>query len=199
MAYKHNIPQPADELRFSQADILNNFQAIETVFEKNHGGFGTNIEGKHKFVQMNIQGAVGTSVGDQVVLGVQLGAFSGIPELYFRGENNGPVRNITEGLNNTTAIGPGWYRTASGTLVKWGIVNVPAAAATYNSAFIVAANIPPFATTPSMFISPIDPTPQLGIEINLVNLTGNVNNLNFSFVTTVTPAGYVANILAIGT
>ena len=53
MAYQNNIPQASDQINKSQADILNNFAAIQTLIDANHVGFAnpTN-QGKHNFVSL---------------------------------------------------------------------------------------------------------------------------------------------------
>ena len=39
MAYNQNIPQPADQLKNSQPQLLANFQEINTILDVNHVGF----------------------------------------------------------------------------------------------------------------------------------------------------------------
>jgi hypothetical protein len=57
MAYKNNIPQPTDFLSVSQADLLNNFSALQTLIDINHVDFASSDQGKHKWVTFPVQGS----------------------------------------------------------------------------------------------------------------------------------------------
>lgn len=58
MAYQANIPQPTDLLSQSQSDLLNNFQALQTLIDINHVDFASGDQGKHKWVTFPVQAAI---------------------------------------------------------------------------------------------------------------------------------------------
>jgi hypothetical protein len=58
VAYNPNIPQPSDLLSQSQQDILNNFQAIQTLVDVNHVDFASSDQGKHKWITFPSQAAI---------------------------------------------------------------------------------------------------------------------------------------------
>lgn len=54
MAFNANIPQPNDVIAISQADLLNNFAAINTYVNVNHVAFNNADQGKHAQVQFPV-------------------------------------------------------------------------------------------------------------------------------------------------
>lgn len=117
MAYNSSIPQATDIPATSQADLLANFQAIKQLIDVNHATFSHANEGKHNLVSFPVQAALPTTAVGEVALFSRTSAFSGIPELCVRFENNGAVSEFTSGLAATN----GWTRLPSGILLKWGI------------------------------------------------------------------------------
>lgn len=117
MAYNQNIPQPADQLKNSQPQLLANFQEINTLVNVNHIGFNLGDEGKHKFLQMPEQVAAPVTNASEIALFSIVGAISGVTELNFKRSGN-PLTSIpfTEGLLAT----PGWTILPCGLVVKWG-------------------------------------------------------------------------------
>ncbi len=75
MAYNQNIPQPADQLKNSQAELLENFAQIKTLIDINHETFGSANEGKHRFINLTNQ----TAVGDVASAANQISIFERVP------------------------------------------------------------------------------------------------------------------------
>ena len=208
MAYNSNIPQPTDRLKISQADLLANFQEIDTLISANHGTFGTASQGKHKFLQMPEQTGVITTAAFEAGLYSKVGVTSTTTEAVFKRENNGVEIFFTEGSLNTTASESGWARFANGSLVKWGLTSSAPAAAntagipTYTVTFPVAANIPVFATVPIVFTENTNATtPGAGyIPSLLFTRTGTgQTTTGFDISKAVTGAPITIRFLAIGT
>lgn len=122
MAYNQNIPQPADQLKNSQPQLLANFQEINTLINANHVGFNLGDEGKHKFLQMPQQANNPATNNTEIGLVCLQGAISNIPELNFVRNNNGDNIPFTEGLLAT----PGWTIMPCGLVVKWGTITINA-------------------------------------------------------------------------
>lgn len=57
MTFQSNIPLSTDLISVSQTDIKNNFQSIGTTFPVNHVDFNDSGAGKHKYVEMPVQGS----------------------------------------------------------------------------------------------------------------------------------------------
>lgn len=127
MAYNANIPQPGDQLKNSQPQILANFQEINTALAVNHVGFNVADQGKHKFIQMPQQGANPTTAATEYAMFTKAGLFSGSTETLLRKPNNGTTVNITEKRLSAT---DGWYQLPSGIIVKYQKVDIPLAAST---------------------------------------------------------------------
>lgn len=116
MPYNINIPQPTDKLSQSQADILSNFQAINTLVSVNHGTFGAADEGKHKFVQLPQQGSDTTTAAAEVALYAKNDTDTGNTELFFRRPSNGAVISTTA----ASFTANGWTMLPSGIMLQWG-------------------------------------------------------------------------------
>jgi len=89
MSFDPQIPQPNDFLSDSQAEILNNFQSLDTIFGINHYEFSSAINsGKHSVIQMpeNLPPATGS---DEGALYTAVGLNPGETNLWFRAENSG--------------------------------------------------------------------------------------------------------------
>ncbi len=139
MAYNNSIPQPTDQLSQSQADILNNFIAIQTLIGVNHVNFNAGGQGKHNFIEMPVQNPVPVTGAGEVGLYCQTSALTGVPELVFSHQNAAGIAEFTSCL----AAVAGWARLPSGILLKWGS-STQTGAAVIN--FTVAANTPVFNT-----------------------------------------------------
>ena len=98
MSYNANIPQPNNLLSQSQDDILNNFQAIQTLVGINHVNFGGADQGKHKWVTFPSQGAI-PPAGSGFLAG-ELGLYNAVnatttqQELYVNKTNQATVVQV---------------------------------------------------------------------------------------------------------
>ncbi len=80
MAYNENIPQPTDQLKNSQNQLLENFLALQALLDVNHelGTFDSPVvgdTGKHKFVNLTNQ----TAVGDAAAAANEMTIFERVP------------------------------------------------------------------------------------------------------------------------
>lgn len=119
MAYNSAIPQATDFISTSQQDILNNFSAINTFVNVNHVAFNGADQGKHLYLQMP-EHAAPTTGGNEAGLYANVGATSGVTELYFRREGNGASIAFTEATAPNSNLSAGWTRLPSGVVIKWG-------------------------------------------------------------------------------
>lgn len=116
MPYNANIPQATDTLNDSQGDLLNNFQAIQTLIDVNHYDFASALQGKHMFVSLPIQSALPGTTTTEMALFTQNDG-SGNPQMWIQQPNNGAAINFT-GFVNTLANGG--TTLPSGVILKWG-------------------------------------------------------------------------------
>jgi len=86
MSYNPNIPQPTDALNQSQGQIKANFQAINTVFSKNHAALNRESQGMHDLLLYRLQTVDPTTSATQIALYTK--AVSTVPNLFFRPRNN---------------------------------------------------------------------------------------------------------------
>jgi hypothetical protein len=147
--YNQNIPQANDQLSTSQADLLNNFIAIQTLINVNHVDFAAGDQGKHKYVTFPVQAGsppIAFNAGE-IALYNFLSPITGQNELYINKLNQALLvqqnmvgsilsTNSAPGFNST-----GWTYLPSGILLKWGF-----GTANGNTVVVypVAANIPVF-------------------------------------------------------
>lgn len=68
MSYNNSIPMPNDDLSDSQAQILQNFMALDTSFGQDHYTFSdlTSSNGKHKVIRTPTQGSDPSTPVDEV-------------------------------------------------------------------------------------------------------------------------------------
>jgi len=121
MAYNPNIPQAGDIISQSQAQILQNFQEINTLIGVNHIDFSdpTN-EGKHKFVTMPEQGSDPVTGATELALYAKHSIYGQVTtELFIRDPSNGGVFDITSSFAGAN----GWTFLSSGLLMMWGFGN----------------------------------------------------------------------------
>jgi hypothetical protein len=118
MAYNANIPQPTDIPANSQAQLLANFQEINTLIAVNHVPFNVGDQGKHNFMTCPVQ------AGDPVILPAnELAIYSklvaGIEQIFYR--NSAGVTQLTP-LPATivdAAVNPA-YALIGGLKLRWG-------------------------------------------------------------------------------
>jgi len=130
MAYQANIPQPNNLLSQSQDDILNNFQAIQTLIGINHVNFNAADQGKHKWVTYPQQAA--TPPAGSGFLATELGAYNAVytltnqNELYINKTNQATVVQVPSTASVLSANSApaqntqGWTLLPSGILLRWG-------------------------------------------------------------------------------
>jgi hypothetical protein len=144
MAYQANKPQPGDQLSVSQADLFNNFAAINTFVGVDHYGFGTANAGQHNFNQL-----AAPAVADATHVGIYCAVLNGKPELYINKAAPAVQVPFTASLKSAT----GWSWLPSGILMKWGNYN-----AVHNTTttitFSVGATIPAFTVSPIVVLTP---------------------------------------------
>jgi len=140
--YNENIPQPTDRISASQAALLANFAAINTLVGVNHYTFNLANAGKHQFVSLPEQAVAPATAVDEGAVYTKAGAYTPIvSQLFFRRENSGTQIDMTSAL---LTANNGWSQLPSGLLIKWGETGT--GAGTYNLPFPAAgAGVPRFA------------------------------------------------------
>lgn len=130
MAYQANIPQPNNLLSQSQDDILNNFQAIQTLIGINHVNFNDADQGKHKWLSLPQQAA--TPPAGSAFGATELGLYNAVNgttaknELYVNKTNQATVVQVpmTASILSTNsapaANSSGYTLLPSGILLRWG-------------------------------------------------------------------------------
>ena len=149
MAYQSNIPQPTDELKDSQNDILNNFQGIKTAWDINHITFDLADQGKHAYVSLPEQSSGPATAANEVAVYSKQSTLSGVAELFVRKESSGDEIEFTSG----TLATPGWTRLPSGILLKWGSSTATGAT---TITLPTGASIPAFTTIFSVQLTIVD-------------------------------------------
>ncbi len=151
MPYDNTIPKATDAISASQQQMLDNFAAIQALFEVNHVNFNQANQGKHKWVTFPIQNANPVTIAGEVAQFSKVSTYTGTPELCVRRQNNGPVIEMTSALTAS----PGWAFTSSGILLKWGTGLTVAGDFPGGTtlAFPVAATIPVFGTVLSAYVT----------------------------------------------
>lgn len=153
MPYNENIPQSTDILSQSQADLLNNFQAISVWVNIDHVDFGSVDEGKHNKVTFVVQSPAPSFAAGEIGLYNFLSPITAVDELYLV-NSAGTATQMSASILSTNANPgnnvSGWTYLPSGILLKWGN-----ATANGNTAFTfpVAGNIPVFTNVMSMQIT----------------------------------------------
>lgn len=178
MAYQANIPLPTDRLKDSQSDILDNFTAIKQLIDRNHGTFGATTEGRHTFIEFpTTTPTKDTLTTPEVALYSKNGAFSGVPELFFQGNNLAADFGyaITESLQAVN----GWTRLPSGIVLKWGTTSIASRNSLETITFPVLGTIPAFtAIFTVLAIETFSAGPSLG-NLNTAVSVGNFTTVNF--------------------
>lgn len=134
MAYNNNIPQATDLISVSQAQLLNNFAAIQNLISVNHVNFNTTDQGKHMWVTMPNQTA-SPPTGSGFLAG-EIGLYNFINattaknELYVNKTNQAtvvqvPITASILSINSAPTFTPsfgssGWTYLPSGIILKWG-------------------------------------------------------------------------------
>lgn len=208
MAYQANIPQPTDLLSQSQSDLLNNFQALQTLIDVNHVDFASGDQGKHKWVTFPVQGAIPPAGSG--FAGGELGLYNAVfplnsqSELYINKTNQVTVTQIPTtasvlSVNSApAAISAGYSYLPSGIILRWGSVT----GATGTNTQTLGSNPnggPAFTQVISVQLTPYSATPgDVDFAVRLISATANTFTVYVSNRTTTGPAtgGYI--FLAIG-
>lgn len=105
MAFQPNIPQPTDFLSDSQADLLGNNQALDSVYGTDHYAFSnaTVNNGKHKKVSTPDQTTAPVTVADPMFYGLQQTANLGVLQ-YSKGPSNAVPTPVTHLQSTSAAI-----------------------------------------------------------------------------------------------
>lgn len=125
MTFQSNIPQPSDIISDSQADLLNNFQAIGTAFPVNHENFNTANAGKHSIVEMVTQTAdPAGALGEMTLFSRNTTlAPTGPLNLWYKRENEATAYQLT-GPNPVRAA-TGYTFLPGNMLMQWRLVASP--------------------------------------------------------------------------
>lgn len=117
MTFDPTIPQPTDRPSASQADLLNNFTQLNTVFDVDHVTFNaTTDRGEHNKITLNSVIA-DPGLGDPKC-SLYIKTIAGDSELFFEKYDNTAVANLVQqmtNLNITNLVNAG---TAGGTLYR---------------------------------------------------------------------------------
>lgn len=200
MAYDANIPQPNDQLKDSQADLLANFQAIKALIDINHDTFGSPTEGKHKFVSFPVQTPVPTFSAGEDGLYNRLYAVTNKNELFshiqtFAGTSNIPSTASILGQATPGASTNGWTYLPSGILMHWGLFSGNGSATV-----TVDASFAPFTAIFTVILCPVNPAVgDVDFAVRLVDIISPTQfTAYFSSRTTVGAAAGSAKALIIG-
>ena len=137
MAFNANIPQAGDQISQSQGQILQNFQAIQTLIDVNHVDFASPDQGKHMFVTLTNQVADPATGATEINLYNRQSAYLTTQALWLSNGSTGFAQEISSNLRAS----PGWAFLPSGLLMKWG-TGTGSGAVTVN--FPVGAQYPVF-------------------------------------------------------
>lgn len=167
MAYTSNIPTPNQRFKDSQSLIQSNFTDIANALAINHEAFNLPNVGKHKFLQMPIQGAAPATAANELGLYTKTGITTNI-EMFIRRESSGSEIEFTGSLQSAN----GWTRLPSGILLKWGQGTLNAGQpGTIN--FPVAATIPVFTAIYMVQLTPIGGgNPNIAATLATISTTG---------------------------
>lgn len=116
MAYTTNVPLANQRISATQQPIQDNFIAIKTLIDVNHGTFGSATEGKHEKVTFPVQSPQPVFAGGDIGIYSFLNPSTAANELYVR-RTSDPVTGIpfTAASKNTA----GYTFLPSGILIQW--------------------------------------------------------------------------------
>ena len=129
MAYDNTIPKPTDKLKISQADLLANFAALQTLIDVNHDDFASANQGKHKWINFLVQAAAPAILADNGLYNKNY-ATTAKNESYIHGQKFAGTSDVpfsASVLSNTASPAAhgsdGWTYLPSGILVRWKYIN----------------------------------------------------------------------------
>lgn len=138
MTFSPNSPSTGDSLGSTRDVIRTNFQQIDVVNSVNHIAFNESDKGKHKFMQMPEQGSNPTTAVNEGALVVRVGTNPAEANLFFRGESDGALYQLTRsdqtnqarfGMSSST-LPNGWTFLPGGLILQWGSVTNPGTSGT---------------------------------------------------------------------
>jgi hypothetical protein len=152
--YDPLIPQATDQLSVSQGELLNNFGAIASLVDVNHGDFAAATAGKHLMVEFppTAFGSLPTTpLPGEMTLYANTSPATGNTEI-FLARGNGV--SILPNNYAITAYGSGsgsgqtyaWTRLSSGMVLLWGSVGT-GGVANFTVTFPTIAGTIPFSTS----------------------------------------------------
>lgn len=118
MTFQANIPQPTDLISASQDDLLQNFQAISAAWQINHVDFNAVSQGKHKFVEMPVQGADPGGAASEFTLFSKTNV-AGNDELFYKRDAEANSYQLSGPNPNRAAKGSSFL--PGGLLIQWGL------------------------------------------------------------------------------
>lgn len=196
MAYSPNIPQASDVPATSQAQLLANFQALQTYLSLNHDNIvgGT---GKHKQVTLPVLAADPTAAAGEMVIFTK--NVAGIPNLFLKPQGAGVVVNMLPTIGGNAAYGCMFLGDLK---MLWGSSATAGGTVTIDISAAPAINWPGFINPPTVQITRVTPS-NTTAHHNTILRDGSVTNLQFivkSVDTTTAAIGGAAGFtfLAIG-
>lgn len=100
MSYNPNIPQPTDRPSASQAQLLANFQQLNTIFDAEHITFNaTDDNGEHKKISLNAPLGADPNLPDPKA-SVYTKTVAGDSELFYEKYNNTTTANEVRQITN---------------------------------------------------------------------------------------------------
>lgn len=194
--YNAAIPQPGDLLSKSQADILNNFDALNTFVSVNHEALNSvapHAQGKHKQIEMPVQAVAVATDATQWSMFVKNNTLAiPAPAVWLTPPVSAQHPAGTEiDITTATLANNGWCRLPCGLKMLWATGVSP-----YNVPFaLTAANVTGFPGFTTVFNAQVTQ-----ISAGLLLSPIQISNLVFNSITlrTNNGAGVTANILVIG-
>ena len=200
MAYNNSIPQPGDQPKDSQPQILTNFAAIKTLIDVNHVTFDAAGEGKHKFVTLPVQAAAPVLAADNGLYNV-LNAITNKNETYthnqtFAGTSDIPFTASSLSTSIPVSGDPGWTYLPSGLLLRWEWISSVGGLSTVN----LAGLTPAFTQIIAVLLTPFDNSgvdSDIAVRLDVITDPSHFD-VYFSKRTTTGPAAGDAVALIIG-
>lgn len=199
MSYNANIPQATDVPANSELLMLNNFTAINSFVNVNHGPFNSTNEGKHKFVSLVPQSVYPTILVTETGLFNKTYTTTSAPETYIHRQSAvGPATTPMSAsiLSTDAPINgmDGWTFLPSGILCRWQSISGNGLTT------ITVTGTPAFTNIFSVFLVPVDPsTTDSNTAVRFVDiLSATQFRVYFSSRTSVGAAAGNAKALIIG-
>lgn len=200
MVYKPNVPQPTDTFGQSQADFLENFSQLNTLYGKDHVAWDGGAEaGKHTALRLQQQGADPAVTAAEGGLYVKLVGSN--EELFYRYNSGGTQNNAVIPLTNKGAVSGSVFSSArvqwngaAWVLIGTGI-NFASAAGTSGSLTVTFTNAAPSGDYITL-LTGMNNGGLPGILVNPLSITAAAANVSITFGSSgVTPIIHYAVVL----